>query len=1822
MSGPAALSSALTGDVGVTPRLAARARAPTARRGGRSPSPVAWTRRRSGDDDARVAASPGPGPGATVRVAPARVPSSSHRPGSLLVARAAPSEDDDTPLGAQTEVMRSVAERVKAARELAKRLASKEEGLNAPGPRRESAEGGGAVDVRPRADDPDGSYDEGDDASRAHPDGSGSYDEDVAAAAESDLAGDYRGGDDAAAAAAAAAAKLAEMEAAAAKAEEAAFAARAVSQMDEAVTRIRQEAAKRVAAAERERDRAKEEAKTSAEEAVRRATALEETLRQVKADADARVEAAENAQLEWEILAETARVAKEQAEEQAATKIRVTEEAARVGIGEADERAEQERARADEAIRKAEQDVEAAKMVQETITRQEKEKAEAAAAAAERDAAEKIARADARLAEAVEAARLADAGAKSEAEEILKEELSRTEEALNAAEEIAGIEVAAAEEAAALLVAEMEEKMTAAVAAAEAKATRAIDKVQDDANRRVAAANEKAEMMIAEAKAEAEEAAKTAEAIAAAKDAVAAAVESAEADVLSARTAASDAEAEVTKIREAADAQIAEITENFQTQIEEARREAAEKAAGDVAAATARAQEAESKIDAAVAAAEAKAEASIAAAEDAASEKIDAAKKQRDEAVAAAKADAAAQVEAARADAAEKIDAARDKTKGAREEAKAAAAEAKRAAEWEVEAAKAYAEAEAAAAREAEAAAAKFAAEEAKQEALNTLIETELEAQRARDETAAERANVEKEIAKRDVAVAEAVAAANEVSARELDRIRQEGAQPAVEAREAQAAAEEEARAARAEAEYEKARANAAAAEAAAALDAVRLERDLAEQRAAEAERVREELIAGDSMEREIEFEKRVAAATAEADAETGRQRARADVAESDLSDAKQKIESLRAELDTASAELALMSNEETRGGISKERVTTEIAKLTVALEARDAEIATLRANLESVAAGKGLVVDFQNANGAGDAAPASEETTQETPKSAEEAELEELLNEVMQLKGENASLEAARGGAGEGEMAAVEAVQTMESVYAEAYHAALAARKAARRKEAEAWTATQVAVVASSIPEVYHWLGGGARHGDSAIVYNRRNPNGLGDGGQCFMHLGYNGWQGDPRQVGMRPLQHDHPARAELWLNDKGGDWWIAEPVFVHPEASVIDFVFSDGEGDYDNFGGKDYHSPVGAENGDPVDDVDHVGERERQLEAEQGHLDAQFAERAGRRAERQFLSRRGFDPKIEEDIATKKVVTMPPQLVAGQEIEIFYRHHEDPDPNAPLRGASDVFVQGGFNRWTHGESFGPLRMEPAQNPPGGERAQPALVARVRVPQDAHVVDFVFTDDARSMHGRYDSKDGLDYHASTVGAGGSAMPCLRVVQVAVEMAPIAKVGGMGDVVTALSRAVIEKGHSVEVVLPKYDCMDHEQIDDLNLADQFLVDDVKVSVWKGEVEEVPVTFLQPDNGHFDVGCIYGRGDDHVRFEFFSKCALEYMTHAGDVPDIVHAHDWSTSHCVFARKSQLPPGAATCLTIHNLQFGQDLIGRAMRACTFATTVSPTYAEEIKEQGAIDANQGKMVGIRNGIDVSIWNPMTDEFLSQNYDMDSWQVGKAAARQQLAERLGMNFASAETPLVAVVSRLTQQKGIHLIKHACYRTLERGGQFVLLGSSPDGNVQNDFNSMAYDVGGRFPGQSGFVFAYDEPLSHLVYAAADMLLVPSMFEPCGLTQLIAMRYGTVPVVRRTGGLRDTVFDVDEDSLRAQSQGLKVNGFSFDGSHDHDIEYALDRAMMMYSSDATRWQELVNGIMRQDWGWTDPAEAYVEQYWKAAKSMKDAYFIEQSQTRR
>ena len=792
-----------------------------------------------------------------------------------------------------------------------------------------------------------------------------------------------------------------------------------------------------------------------------------------------------------------------------------------------------------------------------------------------------------------------------------------------------------------------------------------------------------------------------------------------------------------------------------------------------------------------------------------------------------------------------------------------------------------------------------------------------------------------------------------------------------------------------------------------------------------------------------------------------------------------------------------------------------------------------------------------------------------------------------------------------------------LQEVYASAYHKELEMRKRRRRLEAEQWVNTQTDVVASHVDEVYHWLGTNPRPGDNGIIYNRRNKkSGFGDGGQCIMHMGYNGWQGEPRQVGMQPLAHDHPARVEYWLDSGGGDWWIADPVYIHPDARVLDFVFSNGEGQYDNAGGRDYHAAVGADDGTLPPEEDNVGKREELLEQEQGPLDATAAHRAGQRAERKFLARSSFAPRPPEDPATAKVVTVPAVPVAGQPVDVFYRLDRT-DPKCPLR-TNDVFIQGSWNRWTHKDTFGPTQMFPADPAtlPGGANAKPAYTAKIFAPKNAHVMDFYFKDTQNQGQGQgnYDSKYGLDYHVNITGAKGGGDPIMNVVNVAVEMAPIAKVGGMGDVVTALSRAITEKGHNVEVILPKYDCMDHEQIEGLHLADEFKCNGIDINVWKGEVEDVPVTFLQPENGHFDVGCIYGRGDDHIRFNLFCECALEWMSHTEAKVDIIHAHDWSSAPVINARRSKLPPGCATVFTIHNLQFGQDVIGRAMERATFATTVSPTYASEIAGEGAIRAHKEKLVGVRNGIDIEIWDPMTDECLEQNFNADSWENGKAVAKRQLAEKLKMAMPPADhsAPLVGVVARLTNQKGVHMIKHAMYRTVENGGQVVLLGSAPDGNVQNEFNQMANDIGSKFPGQSGFVFAYDEPLSHLIYAASDILLVPSMFEPCGLTQMIAMRYGTVPVVRRTGGLRDTVFDVDDDRERAAEEGLTPNGFSFDGSQHYDIEYALDRAMQMYQGEKANWDTLVTTVMRQDWGWTDPADTYVEHYWKATKSAKYA----------
>ncbi|GJN01710.1 hypothetical protein PR202_ga18993 [Eleusine coracana subsp. coracana] len=310
---------------------------------------------------------------------------------------------------------------------------------------------------------------------------------------------------------------------------------------------------------------------------------------------------------------------------------------------------------------------------------------------------------------------------------------------------------------------------------------------------------------------------------------------------------------------------------------------------------------------------------------------------------------------------------------------------------------------------------------------------------------------------------------------------------------------------------------------------------------------------------------------------------------------------------------------------------------------------------------------------------------------------------------------------------------------------------------------------------------------------------------------------------------------------------------------------------------------------------------------------------------------------------------------------------------------------------------------------------------------------------------GIYDNRNGMDYHIP-VSDSVAKEPPMHIVHIAVEMAPIAKVGGLGDVVTSLSRAVQDLGHNVEVK-------------DLHYRQSFAWGGTEIKVWFGKVEDIPVYFLEPQNGMFWVGCVYGKNDES-RFGFFCHSALEFLFQSGSSP---YAHNGLTNGRVV-------------FTIHNLEFGAHHIGKAMAHCDKATTV-------------------------------------------HYTSENVVEGKSAAKK----------------------------------------------VVLLGSAPDPRIQGDFTNLASKLHGEYHGRVKLCLTYDEPLSHLIYAGADFILVPSIFEPCGLTQLIAMRYGSIPVVRKTGGLYDTVFDVDDDKDRAQAQGLEPNGFSFEGADSNGVDYALDR---------------------------------------------------------
>lgn len=483
----------------------------------------------------------------------------------------------------------------------------------------------------------------------------------------------------------------------------------------------------------------------------------------------------------------------------------------------------------------------------------------------------------------------------------------------------------------------------------------------------------------------------------------------------------------------------------------------------------------------------------------------------------------------------------------------------------------------------------------------------------------------------------------------------------------------------------------------------------------------------------------------------------------------------------------------------------------------------------------------------------------------------------------------------------------------------------------------------------------------------------------------------------------------------------------------------------------------------------------------------------------------------------------------------------------------------------------------------------------------------------------------------------------MYVVQIASELAPIAKVGGLADVVFGLSKQLVRDGHLVEVIIPKYDCMDHAGIEELavfraDLKSFYRGKWVSNTVWRGKVDGLVVYFIEPHNDHpfFSRGEFYHCADNVDRFTYFSRVALEFLHLHKKHPDVLHCHDWHTGLVpVLYNEIYRPLGMKVkgiVFTIHNMEhqgfcdpFILDFLGlngaaflhpdkmqdpwqpkllNLLKAgvvfSTYFTTVSPTYAKEVQTlEGGFGLHDlmrqfsYKFDGILNGIDYEYWNAEKDRYLPTRYTVETLEK-KEEVKAFLKKRL--HFQASDKPIVGCIARLVPQKGVKLIEHALFRTLEQGGQMIILGTSPDPVISKHFHELKMRLAPTH--NVHFELQYNEELSHQIYSGCDFFIVPSIFEPCGLTQMISLRYGTVPIVRHTGGLADTVFDVEYSNKPQEER----NGYCFNHADAEGVNSALDRALHDYYHHKEKIKALREHAMKMDLSWKQSAKRYTALY--------------------
>ena len=473
-----------------------------------------------------------------------------------------------------------------------------------------------------------------------------------------------------------------------------------------------------------------------------------------------------------------------------------------------------------------------------------------------------------------------------------------------------------------------------------------------------------------------------------------------------------------------------------------------------------------------------------------------------------------------------------------------------------------------------------------------------------------------------------------------------------------------------------------------------------------------------------------------------------------------------------------------------------------------------------------------------------------------------------------------------------------------------------------------------------------------------------------------------------------------------------------------------------------------------------------------------------------------------------------------------------------------------------------------------------------------------------------------------------------KVLFVASEAVPFIKTGGLADVVGSLPKCFDKEEYDVRVILPKYMCMKDEWKSQLNYLGHFYMDLAWRSQYVGilEMKYDGVQYYFIDNEYYfsgprPYGNIY---EDIEKFAFFSKAALSALPVIGFQPDVVHCHDWQTGLVPVFLKDRFHEGQffanmKSVMTIHNLKFQgvwdvksvKDITGLPSYYFTpdkleaygdanylkggivysdAVTTVSDTYAEEIKTafygeklDGLLRARENSLRGIVNGIDYDEYNPENDAFLQKNYTLENWRKEKIKNKLALQKELGLP-EDKKVMTIGIVSRLTDQKGFDLIDYMMEELCQDPIQLIILGTG-DEKYENMFTYFAQ----KYPDKVSANIFYSEALSHKIYGSCDAFLMPSLFEPCGLSQLMSLRYGTLPIVRETGGLKDTVVPYNE----YENSGT---GFSFTNYNAHEMLNTIRYAEKIFYEKKREWNKIVDRAMQADFSWNTSAAKYKEMY--------------------